>query len=123
MDNEAILGSVIMLLCCWGSAALFTGIAIRARKRNKPINFWAGKDVDPASVRDVAEYNRANSIMWLVYSLPYWISGGISLLFGRGDHMVILAAILLALACFPGIWILVRHYRKIETKYVIREKT
>ena len=87
------------------------------------MNFWAGVKVNPASVRDVEGYNRENSIMWLVYSVPYWLSGGISLFLGRGDHVAYLAVALLILACFPGIWILIKHYRKIELKYVNEEKT
>ena len=118
MDREAIVGSIIMVLCCWGCAAVFTGIAIHARKRKDPINFWSGTEVDSASVRDIAAYNRENGIMWLVYSVPYWISGGVSFFFGAGDHVAVIAVVLLVLACFPGIVLLIRHYRKIEKKYI-----
>ena len=123
MNNESIVGPLIMVLCCWGCAALFTGIAIHARKRSTPIHFWASSKIDPASVRDVAGYNRENSVMWLAYSVPYWLSGGISLFLGKGDHVAFFAVALLVFACFPGIWILVKQYRKIEKKYINREKT
>ena len=118
MDGEAVLGAIIMVLCCWGCAAIFTGIAIYARKRKDPINFWSGVKVNPASVRDIPAYNRENSTMWLVYSVPYWICGGVSLFFRTGDHAVVLSVAILMLACFPGIYFLIRHYRKIERKYI-----
>ena len=118
MDGEAVFGAIIMVLCCWGCAAIFTWIAIYARRRKDPINFWSGTKVDPLSVRDIPAYNRENSIMWLIYSVPYWICGGLSFFFGYGDHIALIACVMLMLACFPGIFILIRHYRKIEKKYI-----
>ena len=120
MDGEAALGSIIMVLCCWGCAGIFTGIAIHARKRKDPINFWSGIKVDPASVSDIAAYTRENSIMWLVYSVPYWICGGVSLFFGLGDFIGMIAFFLLMLACIPGIGILIWWYKRIERKYIFQ---
>ncbi len=118
MDREAVLGTIIMVLCCWGCGAIFTGIAIHARKRKEPINFWAGSKVESASVTDIPAYNLENSNMWLAYSIPYWISGGVSFFFRSGDHVVLIAVAILVLACFPGIFALIRHYKKIEKKYI-----
>ena len=118
MDGEAIFGAIIMIACCWGCAAVFTAIAVHARRGKEPVNFWTGVSVDPRSVRDIPAFNGENSNMWLVYSVPYWISGGVSFFFGAGDHVAVIAVVLLVLACFPGIVLLIRHYRKIEKKYI-----
>ena len=118
MDNESIFGTIIMVLCCWGCAALFVGIALHGRKKQSPMGFWAGIPVDSRSVQDIPAYNRENSNLWLIYSIPYWLSGGMSFFFGAGDHVVIISVAILALACFPGILLLVRHYRRIERKYL-----
>lgn len=118
MSGENIFGSIIMVLCCWGCAAVFTGIAIHARKRKDPINFWSGMKVAPASVRDIPAYNRENSVMWLVYAVPYWISGGLSLFIGSGDHITWIAVALLMIACVPGIAVLIWWYKRIEKKYI-----
>ena len=68
---------------------LFTGIGVYAWKRKKPMWFWSGSTVKESEISNIAAYNRANGIMWLVFSLVMWIStilgvmnmkaGGISL--------------------------------------------
>lgn len=120
MDKEAILGVVIMVVCCWGSAALFFCIGLWAGRRKTPMHFWAGTDIDPKTVSDIPAYNHENSVMWKAYSIPYWIAGAFSLFPGWGNWCAIAAGILIGLACFPGLLILIRHYRKIETKYICR---
>ncbi len=55
-----------------GCALLFVGIGIYAIRRDKPMWFWSGSTVDPESITDVKAYNKANGIMWLLYSLWYW---------------------------------------------------
>lgn len=116
--GKDIAGIVIMIACCWGSAGLFFGIGVWANRRKTPMHFWAGTQIDPGTVSDISAYNHANSIMWKVYSVPYWISGCLSLFQGLSDWFAIASAAVLVLACFPGLLILIRHYRKIENKYI-----
>lgn len=120
MDSKNIAGVVILTVCCWGSAALFFGIGLWAGRRKTPMHFWAGTEIDPKTVSDIPAYNRENAVMWKVYSIPYWTAGALSLFLGRAQWCSIAAGILIALACFPGLLILIRHYRKIETKYICR---
>ena len=121
MDKEGIIGAVIMLLCCWISAAVFLGIALWARKSEKPIHFWAGSRIDPKTVTDISAYNRENAKMWTWYSAPYWIAGLCSWL-GRGaDWAALIGVGLLVLACVPGIPLLVRRYKRIAEKYTRME--
>ena len=119
MDMESVFGAVIMVLCSWGCAGVFTGIALHGRKKNTPMGFWSGTTVDPRSVVDILAYNRENSNMWLVYSIPYWISGVVSFFFGAGDFVAMIAVAILMIACVPGIGILIWWYRKICNRYVI----
>lgn len=35
--------------------------------------FWVGSRMDPKKIRNVAKYNRANGIMRMVYSIPFWL--------------------------------------------------
>ena len=53
---------------------LFTGIGVYAWKRKKPMWFWSGSTVKESEISNIAAYNRANGIMWLVFSLVMWIS-------------------------------------------------
>ena len=118
MDNENVLGAIIMALCCFVCALTFLGIAIWARKSQKPINFWSGTSVPAEKVTDIQAYNQANALMWIVYSVPYWMAGLISAFAVLGDIFLIIATIILLLACLPGGFLLIWQYRRIEKKYI-----
>ena len=120
MGNGSVAGAIIMAICCFGCALTFLGIGVWASKSNKPVHFWAGTDVPVEKVTDVLAYNRANALMWKIYSIPYWLSGAVGSLGFFGDIFTIASAILLFLACFPGIFLLVRRYRKIEEQFFRR---
>ena len=122
MENENMVGLVIMVLCCWGCAGLFFGIGFCAQKQEKPVHFWAGSAIDPKSVMDIWAYNQENGRMWMVYSIPYWMAGLIDLFFLGSDFGAIAAVILLLAACVPGIPMLIAHYRRIEKKYIKTQK-
>lgn len=111
---------IIQIIIYCGSAALFFGLGISAKRRKTPANFWAGSTVDPRTVSDVPAYNHENAVMWMVYSIPYWIACVLSVFGIWADWCQIAALVLLTLACFPGLLILIRHYRKIEHKYICR---
>ena len=120
MNREAFAGIAILVACCWGCAALFLGIGIWANHRKTPMHFWAGTAIDPEDISDISSYNRENGSMWMIYSVPFWLAGAFGL-FGNSAHWCAIAALVfLALACFPGLVFLVRHYRKIEKKYISR---
>ena len=82
---------------------LFTGIGIYAWRRKKPMWFWSGSTVKESEISDVAAYNRANGIMWLVFSLILWGS-------------TVLGAMIIA-GCLIGVPILPIVYGKIYRKF------
>ncbi len=92
-------------------AAFFTGIGVYARKRKKPMWFWSGSEVKAWQLRDVAAYNRANGIMWLVFSLGFWASAVL------GCFNVPAAGILVMVSCLVGIPGLVIAYGRIYRRY------
>jgi len=104
---ERILWLIIMIPC----SALFTGIGIFAWKSKKPMWFWAGSTVKEYEISDIPAYNRANGIMWIAYSLVFWISTWI----GCWNESV--GGILLAVGCVLGIPVLVIAYKRIYKKY------
>ena len=53
---------------------LITGIGIYAWKRKKPMWFWSGTTVSENEINDIPAYNKANGIMWICYSLIFWLS-------------------------------------------------
>jgi len=118
MGNGSVAGAIVMAICCFSCAIGFFCIGFWAEKSEIPVHFWAGTVVDPDKVEDISGYNHANAVMWRVYSIPYWLAGLLGCLGFLGDIYTLLAAALLFLACFPGISLLVRRYRKIEEQYI-----
>ncbi len=105
MENIVFLG--IMMLC----GIIFTGIGIFAWRREKPMWFWSGTTVQEMEIKNIPAYNRANGIMWIVYSIPFWISAV------TGSHFEGVSKALVVAACTIGIPILIVSYQKIYRKY------
>lgn len=104
---EHIIWFMIMVPC----SALFTGIGIYAWRRKKPMWFWSGSTVEESEIRDIPAYNRANGRMWIVFSLPFWLSAFL------GFWSEAVAGMLLAGACVIGLPVLVVVYQRIYKKY------
>ena len=114
MDGERILGIIVMVFCSLMCGGIFSGLAVWAKKSKKPVHFYSGTTVDPKTVSDIPAYNLENSRMWMIYSVPFWVSGIVSFF-----HMGA-AAIIMTVACFPGFLWLVFCYKRISQKYIIR---
>ena len=69
-----IMGNVIWLIIMIPTSALFTGIGIYAIRRKKPMWFWSGSTVKEYEISDIPAYNKANGIMWIGFSMIFWIS-------------------------------------------------
>ena len=118
MSGEEIVGLVIMAACCYGCGILFWSLSIHASRTEKPVSFWAGKEVASQWIDDIPGYNRENAIMWRLYSLPYFLSGVMACFCWLDDGFIIASMVVLLLAGFPGVWLLIHRYRKIERKYM-----
>ena len=102
---------VIWLIIMLPVSLFFTGIGIYAMKREKPMWFWSGSEVSEREISDIPAYNRANGIMWIVYSSVFWISA----VFGL--FRMEAAGIFMAIGCLGGIPCLIIAYQKIYKKY------
>ena len=120
MDSETVIGIVIWAVCLFGCAVTFFGIGIWAERSKKPVHFWAGTKVDPQKVRDVQGYNHANAVLWKWYSVPYFFSGILGCLTWISDTYMKAGAVILGLACVPGMFILIWRYLRIEKEYILR---
>ena len=96
---EIIIWLITLIPC----SLLFTGIGIYAWRREKPMWFWSGSTV--------REEERENGIMWICYSLVFWISTIMGL------WEISTAGLVLAAGCLGGIPILVIVYSRIYRKY------
>ncbi len=104
---QTVLWLIIMLPC----SALFTALGIYAMKREKPMWFWSGSEVKEYEISDIPAYNKANGIMWIVYSAGFWIST-VAGLFRLG-----IAGLIVGIWSIAGIPFLIIAYKKIYNKY------
>ncbi|HHU75035.1 MAG TPA: hypothetical protein GXZ28_10530 [Clostridiales bacterium] len=107
MSSENIFFAVI----CWVTSLIFGAIAFCAFKRKDPMHFWSGTTVSPEEIEDIPAYNRANGLMWTVYSLCILVAGILSL------YSMKIGTILLVTVCLPGSVFLVLAYKLIYKKY------
>ena len=118
MDNLA--GFFIMLFVYGSCALLFYGIGAWADRMEKPMGFWSGSTVKAEWVRDIPQYNHENAVMWKIYSIPYFLCCVLNVFGLFYEVFTYISVGLLIAACFPGIFFLVAHYRKIEKKYIVK---
>lgn len=118
MGNGGIAAVVIWVICALGCGALFFGIGIWADRARKPVHFWSGIAVDSQKIKDIPAYNHANARMWKCYSVPYWLSGILGICAVFFEWLMPVAVIVLVVACFPGIFFLIFHYKRIEKRFI-----
>lgn len=106
---ENIIWLIIMIPC----SALFTGIGIFAWNRKKPMWFWSGSTIKESEISDVRAYNHANGVMWIVFSLIFWLSTFL------GFWNEIAAGIAIAAGCVIGLPMLAVVYQRIYAKYKV----
>ena len=120
MDNQTIVGMIVMGLCTFGCGFLFWGIAKFGKNSTKPMNFWAGEFIDPKTVSDIAAYNLECATMWRRYSAWYFLSGVLSCFNLLHEGFLYAAVVVLIFAGTVGIWLLIREYRRIEEGYIAK---
>ena len=102
---------IIWLIIMIPISLLFTGIGIYAWRRKKPMWFWSGSTVKESDISDIAAYNRANSIMWLVFSLVMWFSTILGALNVKTGGIILIAGCIIGIPTLPIV------YGKIYRKY------
>lgn len=90
---------------------LFTGLGIYAWRREKPMWFWSGSTVEEDEISDIPAYNRANGIMWLVFSALLWVSTICGFLYMRAGGIILIASVIVFGPALPVI------YTKIYDRY------
>lgn len=104
-------GLLVWFLSVGSCAAVFTGIGIYAYRRKEPMWFWSGSTVRREELTDVESYNHENGIMWMVFSIPHWISTILFLWYPNA------ATTLLVLTDTLGLGVLIYAYHRIYQKY------
>ena len=110
MRGESVIWLVIMIPVC----LLLTGIGIYALRRKKPMWFWSGTEVKPEEITDIPAYNRANGIMWIAYSLIFWIAAAAGLVNMMAGGVILMAG------AVGGSILLMIVYQRILKKYRVK---
>ena len=105
------MDDIIWLIIMIPVSLLFTGIGLYAWRCKKPMWFWSGSTVKESEISDISAYNRANGIMWLVFSLIMWVGTIL------GAMNMKAGGILLIAGCIIGIPLLPIVYGKIYRKF------
>ena len=107
-------GKIIWCIVSFGCAILFFAIGVYAQKREKPMWFWSGSEVDASEIKDVRQYNKENGVMWKLYSLWYFAAGLAEF------WNAIIALIFLVAGCSVGLALLISSYNRIYRKYRVQ---
>lgn len=112
-EEETVMSfaNSIFAAVCWLCSLIFGVIALWAFKRKDPMHFWSGSTVRPEKIDDIPLYNRANGLMWAIYTACMVVTGILSL------FSIKVGAILLVIICVPGILVLIVAYNRIYNKY------
>ena len=121
MDNRRTIEIVIALLCSGGCAVIFYGIGFWMSRQHHPVNFWAGSQLDPETVRDIPAYNHANAAMWKRYSVMWLAASPFAVLGVRFPWANVVFLLLITLAGTAGLYWLIRCYRRIANAYIIAD--
>ena len=102
-----IIWLIIMVPC----SALLTGLGIYAWRREKPMWFWSGSTVKEEEISDIPAYNRANGLMWIVFSMVLWVSTFLGLANKAVGGIIMIAGCVLCVPVLPIV------YSRIYKKY------
>ena len=102
---------VVFLIVSIFVSTLFTGIGIYSICRKKPMWFWSEMKIKETEITDVKSYNKANGVMWLIFSAVFWISVVLGFL------NIDIASFVLAGGIILGIPALAFVYTRIYAKY------
>ena len=80
---------------------LFTGIGIYAWNRKKPMWFWSGKSIGENEISDIKLYNRANGIMWLCFSVPFWVATFLGFFYIDAGEIITIVTWIIAIPALP----------------------
>ena len=122
MDPMKIFELLIGIACTFGiGLCIYFFGRNSGKKTDQPIGFWAnGEPLEPEKVRDIAGYNREFGRLFCRFSFPPMISGVFTVLSVFHDAFSFISLAVLLLWGFFGIWWLIRSYKKIEKRYILR---
>ena len=75
------------------------------------MRIWSGTTVEEKGINDIPAYNRANGIIWIVFSLFMWLCAVL------GDLNMSVGGILLITGTVPAFMGLIFAYKRIYNKY------
>ena len=103
---------MIVAFVIWSVVAMvFVGIGVSCRKSKEPVGFFTG--VKPPAVKDVKQYNKAVSRLWIVFAVLLEMLG-VPFLFAYQNSPVFIIVMLGVMVLVIALMV---AYLKIEAKY------
>ena len=112
---EEILGQIIYCFCCLACALAFILIPFLNKETKEPISFWSGDASLKEKVKDVENYNKEMTKLYLCYGSCYVVAA-LSVFIS-----FIVSVILLIIGMTIGIFVVYKIYKCILNKYSIDE--
>lgn len=108
-----LIGTLIWLFCLLFVGGVCLGMGIKWSKGREPAGPWAkGKAPKRTDFTDVDAYNRAMGRQLKLYSIPFFLAA--VCFFWRP----LVAGILAAVTCIPGLILLLMRFGMIYQKYI-----
>lgn len=107
------MGNYIVAFMTLLCAAIITGIGLYAQNSETPVSMWEREKPKPEDLVDVHAYNHANAIMWIVYSLLFWVSGIVALFDSTIASYLMIASVIIG---FPIVYAIYKSLRKKYTR-------
>ena len=109
---EIILGFLIIFVCGLG---IYLFGAWVSKQTDKPVGFWANGDpIDPKTVTDIPGYNRELGKVFRIYAFGC-LASAVLLPFAAAVSLI-----LLIIWGIFGTWWLIRSYKRMEKRYILR---
>ena len=122
MDPMKIFELLIGIACTFGIGLCIYFFGVYAgKKTDKPMGFWAnGEPLDPKKVTDIASYNQEYGKLFRQFAVLPMISGVFTVMSVFHDAFAYVYLFVLLFWGTFGMWWLIRSYKKIEKRYILR---
>ena len=112
---EDIVGQVIYCFCCLTCAFAFILIPLLNKETKEPISFWSCDASLKDKVKDVENYNKEMTKLYLCYGSCYVVAALIVFI------SFTISVVILSVSMTIGIFVVYKIYKRILNKYSIEE--
>lgn len=106
-----MIGGIIGLISCFMCAVPFLIMGVYGKDSKEPITFWAGDKELKTKVKDISQYNKEMSGLYMKCAIAFGVTGVICLFW------LLVGIVLICAECILGIFFVYMRYKKILKRY------